>query len=109
GVGDQALVLGNHFLLDVSERELLRRPLTLGLNQATANRAGHATPPEQTQAKSLLCAGVGDKFRQPNGRLRWHQLSTGMKTTNRGWIDALECENCHRRQTISERILIEKD
>jgi len=51
GVGDQALVLGDHFLLDVSERELFRRPLTLGLNQATANHAGHATPPEQTQAK----------------------------------------------------------
>jgi len=32
-----------------------------------------------------------------------------MKTTNRGWIDALERENCHRRRTISERILIGKD
>ncbi len=48
GVGNQALVLGDHFLLDFGERELFRRPLTLGLNQATANDTGHATPPEQT-------------------------------------------------------------
>jgi len=33
----------------------------LGLNQATADETGHATPPEQTQAKSLLCARVCDK------------------------------------------------
>src|SRR6266705_620239 len=62
GIGNQALVLGNHFFLDVRQRILFRRPLTLGLNQATANRARHATPPEQSQAKSLLCARWRDKF-----------------------------------------------
>src|SRR6266699_4932794 len=62
GIGDQALVLGNHFFLDVRQRILFRRPLTLGLNQATTNRARHATPPEQSQAKSLLCARWRDKF-----------------------------------------------
>src|SRR5882762_7346225 len=45
GIGDQALVLGDHFLFDFGERELFRRPLTLGLNQAAANDTGHATPP----------------------------------------------------------------
>jgi len=61
GIGDQALVFGDHLLLDVRERIFLRRPLTLRLNQATADVMGHATPPEQRQAKSLLRAGLGDK------------------------------------------------
>jgi len=33
----------------------------LSLNQTAANDTGHATPPEQTQAKSLLCARLPDK------------------------------------------------
>src|SRR6266436_4619204 len=60
-VSDQVFVLGDHFFLDVSERILFRGPLTLGLNQTTANHAGHATPPELTQAKSLLCGRLRDK------------------------------------------------
>src|SRR6266481_1712749 len=65
GIGDQALVLGDHFLSDFGERELFRRPLTLGLNQAAADDTGHATPPEQTQAKSLLRARLAHKVSAP--------------------------------------------
>src|SRR6267154_1297062 len=61
GIGDQALVFGDHLLLDVRERIFLRRPLTLRLNQAKADVTGHATPPEQRQAKSLLRARGWDK------------------------------------------------
>ncbi len=60
-VGDQAFVLGDHFFLDVVERIFFRGPLTLGLNEATADDTGHATPPKQRQAKSLLCARLCDK------------------------------------------------
>ena len=56
GIGDQVFVLGDNVLFDLGERELFRRPFTLGLNQAAADDTGHATPPELTQAKSLLCA-----------------------------------------------------
>src|SRR5205814_3484593 len=59
--GNQAFVLGNHFFLDVRQRILFRGPFTLSLNQTAANDTGHATPPEQTQAKSLLCARLPDK------------------------------------------------
>src|SRR6266705_150474 len=81
GIGDQALVLGNHFFLDVRQRILFRRPLTLGLNQATTNHARHATPPEQSQAKSLLCARWRDKFSAaesafpPASTIRWNEFS----------------------------------
>src|SRR5207302_8375703 len=57
GVGDQALVLGDHFLLDVGERKLFRRPFTSRLNQATAIRAGHGdTSQAKGGHKSTLCA-----------------------------------------------------
>src|SRR5258708_2279116 len=61
GVGNQALVLGDHLFPDVSKRVIFRGPFTLGLNQATEDDTGHATPPEQRQAKSLLCARWCDK------------------------------------------------
>src|SRR6266849_1944781 len=64
-LGNQALVLDDHFFLDVGERVLFRGPLTLGLYQAAANHAGHATPPEQTQAESVLRGPSPDKFREP--------------------------------------------
>src|SRR5713101_6077249 len=63
--GNQALVLGDHFLLDFGKRELFRGPLTLGLNQAAVNDTGHVTPPEQTQAESVLRGPSPDKFPAP--------------------------------------------
>src|SRR6267378_1929669 len=64
----QALVLGDHFLFDLGERELFRRPLTLGLNQAAADDTGHATPPRANAGeKSTPCAfgpqGFGSRVR----------------------------------------------
>jgi hypothetical protein len=38
----------------------------LGLNQAAANDTGHATPPEERQAKSLLRVPARDKFPAPD-------------------------------------------
>ena len=71
GVGDQALVLGDHFLLDVGERKLFRRPFTLRLNQATANRAGHGdTSQANAGEESTLCAGM----RQVFGK-RWNECN----------------------------------
>src|SRR2546429_473289 len=64
-IGNQALVLGDHFFLDVRQRILFRGPFTVGLNQAAANDTGHATPPEQTQAKSLLRARLAHKVSAP--------------------------------------------
>src|SRR5216683_561649 len=72
-IGDQVFVLGDHFLLDLGERELFRRPFTLRLNQAAADDTGHATPPGLTQAKSLLCARWCDKVWRPNVTLGWRQ------------------------------------
>src|SRR6267143_2230574 len=63
--GDQVFVLSDHFFLDVRQRILFRGPFTLSLNQATANDTGHATPPEQTQAKSLLRARLAHKVSAP--------------------------------------------
>src|SRR5882762_8022016 len=57
GIGDQALVLGDHFLFDFGERELFRRPLTLGLNQAAANDTGHATPPGKRRRRVYPARG----------------------------------------------------
>src|SRR6266481_2684841 len=98
GIGNQALVLGDHFLLDIGERKLFRRPLTLGLNQATANRARHATPPGLTQAKSLLCARLCDKFRWLNVPLVGLQQTDGMNAADSYWIDAVNHGNYHRQQ-----------
>jgi len=43
------------FLISASEN-FSEDHFTLRLNQAAADDTGHATPPELTQAKSLLCA-----------------------------------------------------
>jgi hypothetical protein len=66
---------------------LFRRPLTLGLNQAASNQAGHVTPPVQRQAKSLLRGGVVHKVQ---GRLSWIHQVAGMNEMiriRRGLID----------------------
>src|SRR6266568_1234621 len=41
GGGNEAFVLGNHFLFYVGKRMFFRRPLTVSLNQAATNDAGH--------------------------------------------------------------------
>src|SRR5258706_1574774 len=41
GVGDQALVLGDHFFLDVTERHFLRGPFAVNLNQTATHIASH--------------------------------------------------------------------
>src|SRR6266567_2330197 len=76
GVGNQTLVLGDHLFPDVSKRVIFRGPFTLGLNQATADDTGHATPPEQRQAKSLLCARWCDKVAA-------RQFAAPLSSTNR--------------------------
>jgi hypothetical protein len=70
GIGDEVLMLGDHLFLDVGERKLFRGPLTLGLNQATANRTSHATPPRGMQAKSLPRAGSPNKAGEGEGDAR---------------------------------------
>jgi len=50
----------------------------LGLNQATADDTGHATPPELTQAKSLLCARWCDKVWRRDVPLVWRQQMPGV-------------------------------
>src|SRR5258708_22436527 len=45
GVANQTLVLGDHLFLDLSQRELFRRPFTARLNQATTDYTRHRAPP----------------------------------------------------------------
>jgi len=60
GFDDQAFVLGNHFLFDVAERRLFRRPFAVNLNQTAAHITSHWRPP-QAVAKSLLRGGEAHK------------------------------------------------
>src|SRR5882724_11349122 len=101
GIGDQALVFGDHLLLDVRERIFLRRPLTLRLNQATADVTGHATPPEQRQAKSLLSARGWDKVSTAGFALSRRQQINGMNAGDCCRIDGQDGGHYHRVSAIS--------
>src|SRR5207245_1515211 len=54
GGGNEAFVLGNHFLFYVEKRIFFRGPLTVSLNQAATNDTGHVTPPEKSREKVYL-------------------------------------------------------
>ncbi len=73
GIGNEALMFGDHLLFYVGEQIFFRRPLTLSLNQAAANHAGHGTPPnKQKQRKSLLPARATDKIWRTGLVIRGH-------------------------------------
>src|SRR6266478_3708925 len=72
-VGDQPFVLGDHFLFDVIELHLFRRPFTAHLKQAAAHIERHRHL-QKSVAKSLLRGGEAHKD-QPGRKIGGFRIS----------------------------------
>jgi len=96
--GDEVVMLRHHFLFDLRERILLRRPFTTGLDQTAADNTGHDHLPtsfmQEMLAKVYPVAGkltriTGSKVRRACALACFHTLRVRIEFS-RDWVHSFD-------------------